>query len=133
MQRGGQYGILTFSVDEVAGRLNDNLSLFASNAAGVWVEKPLSAGGLVVPLVYADGYLLRRKVTTLAGGPNRTVIPWNADSRYEIMQVAWPQVSNMVPGFDAVVAVMNAHKNGDPTLEASETVYWDLYRRAAKT
>ena len=51
IEKGARFSFLKFSEDEAEGRVNDNLSLFISNAAGVFAEQPRSAGGLMIPLV----------------------------------------------------------------------------------
>jgi Clostripain family len=113
IENGAQYGFLKFSVDEAIGRVNDNLALFVSNAAGVFTEYPRSGRGLLLPLIQVDAYVQGRNLTSLPGGFNQTVIEWSENLAYNILTTPIRNIFKQVETADAVVVTMTAFKYGD--------------------
>jgi Clostripain family len=128
IEKGARFGFLMFSEDEAVGRINDNLALFISNSAGVFAELPRSAGGLMIPLVYIDAYIQGRKLDTLPGGFNQTVISWDDKLDYNILTTPATRVFDVIPSIDAVVINMYAYNHGDPTAEP-DSRYYDVERK----
>ena len=113
--QGARYSFLQFSVNETEGRVNDNLSLFISNAAGVFAEQPRSAGGYLIPIVYIDAKIQGRELTKLPGGFNQTVIPWTETLGYNVLKTPALNIFNVIPSTDAIVVNMYAYDNGNAT------------------
>jgi len=128
IEKGARFSFLTFSVDEAVGRVNDNLSLFISNEAGVFAEQPRAKGGLMIPLVYIDAFIQGRKLNTLPGGFNQTVISWSEDLDYNILTTPYENIFDVIPSTDAVVVNMYAYNHGDPTAEP-DVKYYDVQRK----
>lgn len=123
VEQGARFSFLKFSEDEAVGRVNDNLSLFISNEAGVFAEQPRSAGGLLIPLVYIDAYIQGRKLNTLPGGFNQTVIEWSEDLDYNILTTQDTRIFDVIPSTDAVIINMYAYNHGDPDSDANVRRY----------
>jgi len=117
IERGARFSFLKFSVDEAVGRINDNLSLFISNSAGVFAEQRREEGGLLIPLVYIDALIQGRRLNTLPGGFNQTVISWSENLDYNILTTPYDNIFNVIPSTDAVVVNMYAYNHGDPDQE----------------
>jgi len=132
VEQGARFSFLKFSVDEAVGRINDNLSLFISNEAGVFAEQPRAAGGMMIPLIYIDAYIQGRKLNTLPGGFNQTVISWSEELDYNILTTPTDNIFNVITDADAVVLNMYAFNHGDATVEP-DVRYYDVRRdRGAK-
>lgn len=127
IKKGARFSFLKFSEDEASGRINDNLSLFVSNQAGVFAEQPRSAGGLMIPLVYIDAYIQGRKLNTLPGGFNQTVISWSENLDYNILTTPADRIFDVIPSTDAIVVNMYAFNHGDP-LADPDVRYYDVRR-----
>jgi hypothetical protein len=115
IEQGARFSFVQFSVNETEGRINDNLSLFISNAAGVFTEQPRSAGGYLIPIVYVDAFIQGRELTTLPGGFNQTVIPWTETLGYYVLKTPALNIFNVIPSTDAVVINMYAYDHGNAT------------------
>jgi hypothetical protein len=113
IKNGAQYGFLKFSVDEAIGRVNNNLALFVSNAAGVFTEYPRSGRGLLLPLIQVSAFVQGRTLTSLPGGFNQTVIEWSENLNYNILTTPIRNIFKQVSNADAVVVAMTAFKYGD--------------------
>lgn len=116
-----------FSVDEAEGRINNNLALYTANNAGAFSEQPRSAGGLLIPLIYIDAYIQGRKLDTLPGGFNQTVIEWTENLDYNILTVTADRIFDVIPNTDACVINMYAYNHGKPA-EPPEARYYDVIR-----
>jgi len=127
IQQGARFSFLKFSVDEADGRINDNLSLFISNEAGVFAEQPRSAQGYIIPLIYVDALLQGKNINTLPGGFNQTVVPWGENIDYNILTTPVANVFNVIPDLDAVMVNMYAYNHGDPSAEPDNR-YYDVRR-----
>jgi hypothetical protein len=115
IEQGARFSFVQFSVNETEGRINDNLSLFTSNAAGVYTEQPRSAGGYLIPIVYIDAFIQGRQLTKLPGGFNQTVIPWTETVSYNVLKTPALNIFNVIPSTDAVVINMYAYDHGNAT------------------
>jgi hypothetical protein len=126
--QGARVSFLKFSVNEAIGRINDNLALFVSDANNGFSEWPRQAGGLILPIIYVDAYIQGRKIDTLPGGFNQTVIEWSTDLDYNILTTPAANIFNVIPDTDAVIVSVRAWNHGDP--EAKPDVrYYDVIRK----
>ena len=120
---GASYGFLKFSVDEADGRVNDNLALYVPNAAGNLAEQPREAGGLILPLVQIDASVDGRKLSTLPGGFNQTVISWSPDLNYNVLTTPARNIFDVIPSAGNVVMAMYALNNGNADVEPDVRYY----------
>ncbi|CAB9519585.1 peptidase C11, clostripain [Seminavis robusta] len=128
IDQGAHYCFLLFSEDDKTRRIDDNLALYITNAAGVWMEQPRSAGGNVVPLIYVDAYVVRRQLTTLPGGINQTNFRWTEDLVYNIETMDAAQVfDETYPAYEGIVVGMSAYN----PFASPETRFNDVLRRMA--
>jgi len=127
VEKGARFSFLKFSVDEADGRVNDNLSLFTSNEAGVFAEMPRSQGGMMIPLIYIDAYIQGNKLDTLPGGFNQTVIQWSADLEYNILTTPVANIFTYIEDTDAVVLNVYAFNHADPSA-AVDVKFYDVRR-----
>ena len=127
VKQGARFSFLKFSVDEAEGRVNDNLSLFISNDAGVFAEQPRSAKGLMIPLIYIDAFIQGEKLDTLPGGFNQTIISWSEDLDYNILTTPVENIFNVIPDTDAVVVNMYGFNHADPDADV-DAKYYDVKR-----
>lgn len=132
VEKGARYGFLQFSTDEASGRINDNLSLYISNADGVFSEQPRSAGGMLIPLVYVDAYIQERTLDTLPGGFYQTVIEWSTELDYNILTTSIENVFNIVPDTDAVTISVYAFNHADPAAAVDSKIYDVKRNRGSK-
>lgn len=122
-ESGALNGFLKFSVDEAEGRVNDNLALFVRNGEGNLAEQPRSAGGLILPLVEIDSSVQGRKLTTLPGGFNQTVISWSPDLDYNVLTTPAKNIFDIIPTAGNVIMTMSAFNNGNPGAEPDVRYY----------
>ena len=127
IQRGARFSFFQFSVD-AEGQVNDNLSLFISNTAGVFSEQPRSSGGYVLPILYVDAKVQGRQLSILPGGFNQTVIPWTDTHEYYIQKTAAHNIFNIIPSTDAIVVNMYAYDHGNATRKP-DVRYYDIERK----
>jgi len=125
VEQGARFSFLKFSVDEAVGRINNNLALFTANNAGSFSELPRAAGGLLIPLIYIDAYIQGKKLDTLPGGFNQTVIEWTENLDYNLLTTSAERIFDVIPSTDAVVINMYAHDHGN---EKSDVRYYDVIR-----
>ena len=114
-------------MDEAEGRINNNLALYTANNAGAFSEQPRSAGGLLIPLIYIDAYIQGRKLDTLPGGFNQTVIEWTENLDYNILTVEASRIFEVIPNADACVINMYAMDHGKPD-KPPDARYYDVIR-----
>lgn len=127
VDEGARFSFLMFSVDEAEGRINDNLSLYTANLQGAFSEQPRSAGGLLIPLIYIDAFIQGRKLTTLPGGFNQTVIEWDNNLKYNILTVNASRIFQVIPNADACVINMYAFDHSKPN-KKPDARYYDVIR-----
>lgn len=124
---GARFSFLKFSVDEAEGRINKNLALFTANDAGSFSEQPRVAGGLLIPLIYIDAYIQGRKLDTLPGGFNQTVIEWTENLDYNLLTTPAERIFDVIPSTDAVVINLYAFDHSKIG-EEPEARYYDVIR-----
>jgi len=127
VDQGARFSFLKFSVDEAEGRINKNLALFTANDAGSFSEQPRVAGGLLIPLIYIDAYIQGRKLDTLPGGFNQTVIEWTENLDYNLLTTPAERIFDVIPSTDAVVINLYAFDHSKIG-EEPEARYYDVIR-----
>jgi len=136
---GAKFSFLQFSVDQTAPKtiqksspIHDNLALFVSTTSGAFAELPPDeTGGFLIPLIYVDAHIQGKKIDTLPGGFNMTVLSWNTDPAqrdFTLLQTTAENVMEVIPDSDAVVVNMYAYdfKASEDTVD---TRYYDVIRR----
>lgn len=126
--QGAKYSFISFSEDEAVGRINDNLSLFAATDSGTFSETPRSAGGYLIPLIYIDAFIQGRRLTTLPGGFNQTVIEWSENIEYNVLTTSVDKIFDWVTDADAVVVNMYAYDHGEGSDGLPEFRRYDVVR-----
>ena len=122
-----RYSYLMFSTDEAEGRINQNLALFVSNGDNGYAEQPKEAGGLLMPLIYIDAYIQGRKLDTLPGGFNQTIIEWKPELDYNILTTNASRIFEVIPETDAITMNLYAYAQ-DPEREP-DVRYYDVIRK----
>lgn len=122
-EAGGSYGFLKFSVDEADGRVNDNLALYVANSAGNLAEQPREARGLILPLVQIDAAVDGRKLSTLPGGFNQTIISWSPELDYNVLTTPARNIFDVIPSAGDVIMTMYALNNGNPEAKPDVRLY----------
>ena len=120
---GASYGFLKFSVDEADGRVNDNLALYVANSAGIIAEQPREALGRILPLVQIDAAVDGRKLSTLPGGFNQTIISWSPDLNYNVLTTPARNIYDVIPSAGNVIMNMYALNNGNVETEPDVRYY----------
>ena len=107
---GAKYGFLKFSVDPDTGAIDDNLILFTSvSDTKGFKEEPRSSKGLMIPLVYVEGNIQGRKINSIPGGFNQTLINWSDHIDYNIISVKDETILDVIPETDAVQVTLKAY------------------------
>ncbi|CAB9524949.1 peptidase C11, clostripain [Seminavis robusta] len=128
VEQGARYGFLTFSVDQTTGEVDNNLILFTSDVGGTaFAEKSRSDGGLIIPLIYVHAFIQDRKIDTLPGGFNQTIIEWREDLDYHVIARKADVIFDVIPSTDAVVATMYGFDFGESD-SALEAEFFDIIR-----
>ena len=94
---GAEYGYLSFSLDtkseftllntKQAGdpsSTSPEMSLYTSDGA-TYSEKPRTAGGQILPVVYVEGQLDGAELDVLVGGFFSTVLEWSVENEMELL------------------------------------------------
>ena len=126
--QGAKFAFISFSEDKAVGRINDNLSLFTVTSSGTFAETPRSDGGLLIPLIYIDAFIQGRRLTTLPGGFNQTVVEWNENIDYNILTTSAERIFDVIPDADAVVVNMYAYDHGESSDGLPDFRRYDVIR-----
>ena len=85
---GGTFGILTFTTSP-DGDVGKSFVLYATDpGTGEVSEKPRTAKGVIVPVVYVDAVVEGVAIEVLVGGFSQTILPWSESSGLVVLPLS---------------------------------------------